>query len=113
MRELILRDQAISDMNDWLEENPKLMRRIMRIIDECRRTPFDGLGKPEPLKGNLKGCWSRRVTDKDRLVYEVNDDFIIIYAIKEHYSSPNRLANPLLQGGLPFILRGVFFYSNP
>lgn len=85
MRELILRDQAISDMNDWLAENPKLMRRIMRMIDECRRTPFVGLGKPEPLKGNLKGCWSRRITDEDRLVYEVNDDFIIIYAMKEHY----------------------------
>ena len=52
MRELIFRDQAIRDVNDWLGENPKLMRRIMRIVDECRRTPFEGLGKPEPLKGN-------------------------------------------------------------
>ena len=46
MRELIFRDQAITDMNDWLEENPKLMRRIMRIIEECRRTPFEGLVNP-------------------------------------------------------------------
>ncbi len=85
MRELRLRDRAINDMNEWLSENPKMLKRIMRIIDECRRTPFEGLGKPEPLKGNLSGCWSRRITEEDRLVYEVNKDLIIVYAMKEHY----------------------------
>jgi toxin YoeB len=85
MRELRLRDRAISDMNDWIAENPKMLKRIMRIIDECRKTPFDGIGKPEPLKGNLSGCWSRRITDEDRLVYEVTNDLIIIYTMKEHY----------------------------
>ena len=86
MRDLRLRDQAISDMNSWLSENPKMLKRILRILDECRRTPFEGIGKPEPLKGNLSGCWSRRITEEDRLVYEVTNDLIIVYAMKEHYS---------------------------
>ncbi len=85
MRDLRLRDQAIADMNGWLSENPKMLKRIMRILDECRRTPFEGIGKPEPLKGNLSGCWSRRITEEDRLVYEVTNDLIIVYAMKEHY----------------------------
>jgi toxin YoeB len=57
----------------------------MRIIEECRKTPFEGIGKPEPLKGNLSGCWSRRISDEDRLVYEVTDDMIIIMSMKGHY----------------------------
>jgi toxin YoeB len=65
-------------MNSWLSENPKMLKRIMRILDECRRTPFEGIGKPEPLKGNLSGCWSRRITEEDRLVYEVTNDLIIV-----------------------------------
>lgn len=85
MRDLRLRDQAIADMNGWLSENPKMLKRIMRILDECRRTPFEGIGKLEPLKGNLSGCWSRRITEEDRLVYEVTNDLIIVYAMKEHY----------------------------
>jgi toxin YoeB len=55
MRDVQLGDQAMSDLNEWVNENPKLLCRIMRIIDECRKTPFDGIGKPEPLKGNLSG----------------------------------------------------------
>jgi toxin YoeB len=85
MRDVQLRDHAMSDLSEWVYENPKLLRRIMRIIEECRKTPFEGIGKPEPLKGNLSGCWSRRISDEDRLVYEVTDDMIIIMSMKGHY----------------------------
>jgi toxin YoeB len=57
----------------------------LRIIEECQRDPFKGIGKPEPLKGDLKDYWSRRINDEDRLIYKVTEDFIIIRSMKEHY----------------------------
>ncbi len=55
------------------------------LLKEIQRTPFDGVGKPEPLKNDKNGLWSRRINEKDRLVYSVNDDSIIIYQCKGHY----------------------------
>lgn len=59
--------------------------RILKLINEIKRTPFKGTGKPEPLKYQLKGKWSRRITDEHRLVYEVSDDLITIISCKFHY----------------------------
>lgn len=73
---------------DFLElgiTNKQLQKRIVRLIQEVRRTPFEGIGKPEALKGNLSGFWSRRIDDEHRLIYEVSQDEITIHAVREHY----------------------------
>ena len=85
MRSVKFEPKAFNQVDDWLSEDRKMMQRIMRLLKECQRTPFEGVGKPEPLKGNLKGLWSRRITDEHRLVYEVTDDLIIVFSIKGHY----------------------------
>jgi toxin YoeB len=85
MRGLQLDNRAFEELREWAVENPKTLQRILRIIEECQRDPFKGMGKPEPLKGDLKGYWSRRINDEDRLVYKVTEDFIIIRSMKEHY----------------------------
>jgi toxin YoeB len=86
MRGLQLDNRAFEELREWAVENPKTLQRILRIIEECQRDPFKGIGKPEPLKGDLKGYWSRRINDEDRLVYKVTEDFIIIRSMKEHYN---------------------------
>ena len=85
MRGLQLDNRAFEELREWAAENPKTLQRILRIIEECQRDPFKGIGKPEPLKGDLKGYWSRRINDEDRLIYKVTEDFIIIRSMKEHY----------------------------
>ena len=70
---------------DWQTKNPKLAVRISRLISETRREPFTGLGKPEPLKHQLKGCWSRRINEEHRLVYAVTDAAITIASCNDHY----------------------------
>jgi toxin YoeB len=86
MRGLQLDNRAFEELREWAVENPKTLQRILRIIEECQRDPFKGIGKPEPLKGDLKGYWSRRINDEDRLVYKITEDFIIIRSMKEHYN---------------------------
>ena len=66
-------------------ENKKVYGKIVGLIDDILRNPFSGVGKPEPLKYELKGCWSRRITDEHRLVYRINEDAVIIIGCKFHY----------------------------
>ena len=68
---LIFSDQSWSEYLHWQERDPAILARINKLIEECRRHPFKGTGKPEPLKGDLTGWWSRRITREDRLVYRV------------------------------------------
>jgi toxin YoeB len=72
-----------------LEADVKTLRRLNRLIEECKRDPFRGTGKPEPLKDNLKGWWSRRVTDEHRLIYRVtgrgDDQLLEIAQCRFHY----------------------------
>lgn len=68
---VVFSDQAWSDYRHWAEADPKTLRRLNGLIEECRRTPFSGTGKPEALKADLQGWWSRRITRQDRLVYRV------------------------------------------
>jgi toxin YoeB len=73
---------------DWealQKEDRKLGAKVLDFMEEIRRTPFKGLGKPEPLKNNLSGRWSRRITDKHRLVYEVIGSEIHLYSCYGHY----------------------------
>jgi toxin YoeB len=85
MRETILQNRALLDMQIWASENPKMLKRIFRMLEECQRSPFVGIAKPESLKGNLKGYWSRRIDEEHRLVYEVTDEAIIILSARGHY----------------------------
>jgi toxin YoeB len=77
MRNIIMRPEAWADLSVWIRHSPKIALRIHRLLDECCRTPFEGIGKPEPLKGNLTKSWSRRIDDEHRIVYEVTEDEII------------------------------------
>jgi len=69
----------------WSAEDKKVFGKINSLIIEISRDPFHGTGKPEPLKGNLSGYWSRRITEKHRLVYKVLTDQIVIISCKYHY----------------------------
>lgn len=63
----------------------KILKKIAELLLAIMRNPFEGIGKPEPLKGDLKGYWSRRITDEHRIVYTVTTDTIIVIACKTHY----------------------------
>jgi toxin YoeB len=69
---LLWSDLAWEDYLHWRQSDPNVFERVNSLINECRRDPFRGTGKPEPLKENLKGWWSRRITASDRLVYRVS-----------------------------------------
>lgn len=84
-RMLAWTDHAWEDYWWWQSQDKKTLRRINKLIEEAQRTPFSGLGKPEPLRGNLSGFWSRRINDADRLVYSVNDVLLIIIQCRLHY----------------------------
>jgi toxin YoeB len=77
--------KAYQDFVDWVREDKKVFFKLADLIEEIRRTPFEGRGKPEPLKHDLKGFWSRRITDEHRVVYHVSDEEIYILSCKYHY----------------------------
>jgi toxin YoeB len=76
---------AWEDYVYWQGQDRKTLRRINTLIDAARRDPFQGIGKPEPLLGNLSGFWSRRIDDVHRLVYAVDDADVSVIACKGHY----------------------------
>lgn len=82
---LVWTKNAWQDYLTWQENDKKILRKINDLIKECLREPFMGSGKPEPLKNNLSGLWSRRITLEHRLVYKVEKDNIIILQCKFHY----------------------------
>ena len=69
----------------WQKVNKKNVKRINELIKNCKRTPFEGIGKPEALKGDLQGYWSRRITSEHRLVYKYEQEQILIAACRYHY----------------------------
>ena len=85
MKSLEFDPRAFEDLAWWIEQDRKTALRIMRLIENIQQAPFEGLGKPEPLKHNLKGLWSRRIDREHRLVYEVREDKIRILACRFHY----------------------------
>lgn len=76
---------AFEDLAWWIKQDRKKALRIVKLIKEVQRTPFEGTGKPEVLKHDLSGCWSRRIDQEHRLVYEVKDDKIRVLACRYHY----------------------------
>ena len=75
---------AWEDYLYWQQNDKSILRKLNELIKECLRTPFDGKGKPEALKGNFSTCWSRRITDEHRLVYQVKTDEILILQCRFH-----------------------------
>lgn len=69
----------------WQKTDKKVLRRINQLIKEIRRIPFEGIGKPEPLKHGLAGYWSRRINDEHRIVYKVTEDALLIAQLRYHY----------------------------
>lgn len=76
---------AFTDFMEWSQHDRKTHQRIASLIMDILRNPFTGLGKPEPLKHELKGYWSRRIDQEHRLVYRIEGDAVIIVACKYHY----------------------------
>jgi len=85
MKTIVLSPDALEQLDQWKKSNPKILIKIISLITEISATPFTGTGKPELLKHQLKGKWSRRITDEHRLVYEVNDTTITIISCRFHY----------------------------
>ena len=78
-------DKAWDDYLYWQSQDKKTLKRINQLIRDTERDPFNGIGKPEPLKGDLSGFWSRRIDDANRLVYRVNGELLEILSCKGHY----------------------------
>lgn len=85
MRRLVFHAQGWEDFTYWLQNDRATTKRLLRLIAEALRNPFEGIGKPEPLKHSMPGAWSRRVTDEHRLVYLVTDKDIVILQTRYHY----------------------------
>ena len=85
MRKIQFSNDAINDLKKFKSAEHKLAFKIFELIIDIQNDPFKGLGKPEPLKGNYKGFWSRRINDEHRLIYSLTDELIIIYSCFGHY----------------------------
>ena len=93
MRKLAWDSNGWSDYVYWRREasalvqrqDRKTLKRIKKVIEDVMRNPFDGIGKPEPLKENLSGYWSRRIDEANRLVYKVEKNYIIVISCRYHY----------------------------
>lgn len=83
-------EQGWEDYLWWQSNDPRGLKKLNRLIEECRRTPFEGTGHPEPLRHALSGLWSRHINDEHRLVYAViegeEEDTLVIAACRHHYS---------------------------
>ncbi|MDW5317762.1 Txe/YoeB family addiction module toxin [Rhizobium sp. PL01] len=81
---------AWEDLQHWIAADEKILQKILNLLKECQRTPFSGTGKPEPLRNELKGWWSRRISQEHRLVYRVSgtdkNQTLEIAACRNHYS---------------------------
>jgi len=82
---LIWSEKSWDDYLSWQKLDKKILKKINTLIKEVKRNPFDGIGKPEPLKHELAGYWSRRISDEHRLVYEVSDESVFIVSCRYHY----------------------------
>ena len=82
---LVFSEHAWGDYLHWQRTDRKRLRRLNHLIQEILRSPYDGIGKPEPLKHGLAGYWSRRIDSEHRVVYKVEDDAVLIAQCRHHY----------------------------
>ncbi|MBK5203435.1 MAG: Txe/YoeB family addiction module toxin [Prolixibacteraceae bacterium] len=82
---IIFSENSWEDYTSWLKEDKKMLKRINELIKEIQRNPYEGKGKPEPLKYDLAGYWSRRINLEHRLVYQIRENTILIVSCRYHY----------------------------
>ena len=82
---LIFAENAWTDYLYWQKTDKKMLQRINTLIKDIKREPFEGIGKPEPLKHALSGYWSRRINDEHRIVYKIYQDSLLIAQVRYHY----------------------------
>ena len=82
---IVFSKNAWEDYASWLKEDKKMLKRINELIKDIQRNHHSGIGKPEPLKHNLSGYWSRRITNEHRMVYKIEDDSLLIAQLRYHY----------------------------
>ena len=82
MKNIVFKPFALAQFNEWVTQDTKTHSKILTLLENILETPFAGIGKPEPLKHELSGCWSRRITKEHRLVYQVTNDAIIVISCK-------------------------------
>ena len=87
MKEITFVPKAFKEYQDWIFNDRKMALRIGDLIKDILRNPFEGIGKPEALKHEFKGCWSRRIDSEHRLIYSVTQNSIVIYSCYSHYQS--------------------------
>lgn len=85
MRNVVFLDDAPGELNSYKYAPPKLVFKVFELLMYINKTPYTGLGKPEPLKDNLQGYWSGRISDEHRLVYKVSGTEITVFTCKSHY----------------------------
>lgn len=84
---LTFTSQAWEDYRHWRKNDAKMLKRIHELMREIQRTPFQGIGKPEPLKMNLAGYWSRRITEEHRIVYKRIEGAVVYVQMRYHYGN--------------------------
>ena len=85
MKKIIFSKNAWEDYMFWQAEDKKILKKINALIKDIQSNPYSGIGKPEPLKYDLAGLWSRRIDHEHRLVYQVNENELLIYSCRYHY----------------------------
>ena len=85
MMRLTFSKNAWEDYTSWQSEDKRILKKINELIKDIQRMPYEGMGKPEPLKYDLSGLWSRRIDREHRLVYQANETEILIYSCRYHY----------------------------
>jgi len=78
-------DEAWADYQYWIDNDKKQLKRINELIKDIDRSPYDGIGKPEPLKANLQGYWSRRIDSEHRIIYAVENNQVVFISFRYHY----------------------------
>ena len=86
MSKITFTERAFAEYLYWQSQDKKTLKRINALLKDISRSPYEGIGKPEPLTGNLAGFWSRRINDNDRLIYKIDDENIYVLACRYHYS---------------------------
>lgn len=83
---MLWEDEAWQEYLDWQQQDKKILKRVNKLLKDIQRNPFEGIGHPEPLSGNMAGWWSRHIDEKNRIVYKYSGDNTIILSCKGHYS---------------------------
>ena len=85
MRKIVLEGKSLEHLQFYILNDIKLLKKIFELMNNIQQTPFEGIGKPEALKGDLKGFWSRRINEEHRLVYKITNEYIIVISCRSHY----------------------------